>query len=81
MWDILSLDREQQYGYNRYLDYLHVKASEAFTLKIEGEEKVKQLRSIEIAKNLIDMGLDNAMIAKGTGLTLAQIEQLRHGED
>ena len=79
--DIMRLDREQQYGYNRYLDYLHVKASEAFTLKIEGEEKVKQLRSIEIAKNLIDMGLDNAMIAKGTGLTLAQVEQLRHGED
>ncbi len=79
--DIMRLDREQQYGYNRYLDYLHVKASEAFTLKIEGEEKVKQLRSIEIAKNLIDMGLDNAMIAKGTGLTLAQIEQLRNRLD
>ncbi|MCC7223392.1 MAG: hypothetical protein IT273_06675 [Chitinophagales bacterium] len=58
-----------------------MKASEAFTLKIEGEEKVKQLRSIEIAKNLIDMGLDNAMIAKGTGLTLAQIEQLRNRLD
>ena len=79
--DIMRLDREQQYGYNRYLDYLHVKASEAFTLKIEGEEKVRQSEKIEIAKNLIDMGLDNAMIAKGTGLTLAQIEQLRHGED
>ena len=75
--DIMRLDKEQQYGYNRYLDYLHVKASEALTLKIEAEEKVKQ----EIAKNLMAMGLDNATIAKGTGLTLAQIEQLRNRED
>ena len=42
---------------------------------------MRQSEKIEIAKNLIDMGLDNAMIAKGTGLTLAQVEQLRHGED
>jgi len=79
--DIMRLDREQQYGYNRYLDYLHVKASEAFTLKIEGEEKVKQLRSIEIAKNAMKKGVDDELIADITGLTLAQIEQLRQGED
>ena len=79
--DIMRLDKEQQYGYNRYLDYLHVKASEALTLKIEAEEKVRQSEKIEIAKNLIDVGLDNATIAKVTGLTLAQIEQLRNRED
>jgi predicted transposase/invertase (TIGR01784 family) len=36
--DIMRLNKEQSYGYNRYLDYLHYKASEAFTLKIEQEE-------------------------------------------
>ena len=71
--DVMRLDKEQQYGYNRYLDYLHVKASEALSMKIEAEEKVK----IEIAKNLILLGLDNATIAKGTGLSLEQIETLR----
>ena len=32
---------------------------------------------IEITKNLIALNLDNATIAKGTGLTVEQIEQLR----
>ena len=31
--DIMRLDKEQQYGYNRYLDYLHYKASEILSLR------------------------------------------------
>jgi predicted transposase/invertase (TIGR01784 family) len=79
--DVMRLDKDQQYGYNRYLDYLHVKASEALSLQIEAEEKVRKdenyKKAVEIAKNLIIIGLDNATIAKGTGLTVEQIEQLR----
>jgi predicted transposase/invertase (TIGR01784 family) len=75
--DVMRLDREQQYGYNRYLDYLHLKASEALSLQIEAEEKVRRSEKIEIAKNLISLGLDNATIAKGTGLSIEQIETLR----
>lgn len=37
----------------------------------------KQEEKIEIAKNLIAINLDNATIAKATGLTIAQVEQLR----
>jgi hypothetical protein len=77
----MRLDREQQYGYNRYLDYLHLKASEALSLKTEAEEKIRKdenlKKAVEIAKNLISLGLDNATIAKGTGLPLEQIETLR----
>jgi len=40
--DIMRLGEEQRYGYNRYMDYLHYKASEALTLKIETEEKIKE---------------------------------------
>jgi len=40
--DIMQLNQEQRYGYNRYMDYLHYKASEAYTLKIETEEKIKE---------------------------------------
>ncbi|TAH30324.1 MAG: Rpn family recombination-promoting nuclease/putative transposase [Cytophagales bacterium] len=76
--DIMRLDKEQQYGYNRYLDSLHLKASEALSLKIEEEEKVRKDEKYEIAKNLIVLGLDDATITKGTGLTLAEIESLRH---
>ena len=77
-FDVMRLDKEQYYAYNRYLDYLHVKASDALTLQIEAEDKVRQTRNIEIAKNFISIGLDNETIAKGTGLTVEQIEQLRN---
>lgn len=79
--DIMRLDKEQQYGYNRYLDYLHYKASEILSLKLVAEDKVRQDRNVEIAKNFIVMGLDNITIAKGTGLTVEQIEQLRIEKD
>jgi len=79
--DVMRLDKEQQYGYNRYLDYLHVKASEALSMKIEAEERIRKeenlKKAVEIAKNLISLGLDNATIAKGTGLSPEQIEILR----
>ncbi len=76
--DIMRLNKEQQYGYNRYLDYLHLKASEALSMQAEAEEKVRSERSVEIAKKLIALGLDSTTIAQGTDLNLAQIEQLRH---
>ena len=79
--DIMRLDKEQQYGYNRYLDYLYYKASEILYLRLEAEDKVRQDRNVEIAKNFIVMGLDNITIAKGTGLTVEQIEHLRIEKD
>jgi len=79
--DIMRLDKEQQYGYNRYLDYLHYKASEILSLRLVAEDKVRQDRNVEIAKNFIVMGLDNITIAKGTGLTVEQIEDLRIEKD
>jgi len=79
--DIMRLDKEQQYGYNRYLDYLHYKASEILSLRLVAEDKVRQDRNVQIAKNFIIMGLDNVTIAKGTGLTVEQIEDLRSEKD
>ncbi len=79
--DIMRLDKEQQYGYNRYLDYLHYKASEILSLRLEAEDIVRQDRNVEIAKNFIVMGLDNITIAKGTGLTVEHIEHLRIEKD
>jgi predicted transposase/invertase (TIGR01784 family) len=79
--DIMRLNKEQQYGYNRYLDYLHLKASEALSLRAEAEEKIRNQRSVEIAKNAILEGFDNAMISKLTGLTIEQIEALRNEKD
>jgi predicted transposase/invertase (TIGR01784 family) len=76
--DVMRLDKEQQYGYNRYLDYLHLKASEALSLQIEAEEKVRNKRSIEIAKKMISAGSKDDFISQITDLTTEQIEQLRN---
>jgi predicted transposase/invertase (TIGR01784 family) len=79
--DIMRLDKEQQYGYNRYLDYLHLKASEALSLQAEVEEKVRKdenyKKAVEIAKSLLQTVLNNEDIAKHTGLTVEKVEQLR----
>jgi predicted transposase/invertase (TIGR01784 family) len=71
--DMMRLSKEAQYGYSRYLDYLHVKASEAYSLQIQAEENIK----IEIAKNAVLEGASSDFIAKITGLTVEQIQKLR----
>ncbi len=76
--DIMRLNKEAEYGYNRYLDYLRVKASEAFSLKKEAEEKVANQKAIEIAKKLIKRNLTNEEISEDTGLTIEEIELLRN---
>jgi predicted transposase/invertase (TIGR01784 family) len=75
--DIMRLPTDDQYGYNRYLDSLHLKASEIFTLQTEAEFKVEERKAIEIAKKSILKGLDNQTISEITDLTLVQIEKLR----
>lgn len=47
--DIMRLAKGDQYGYNRYLDSLHLKASEMFSLQTEAEFKVRD----EVAKRLM----------------------------
>ncbi len=44
----------------------------------EAIEQAELNRNLEIAKNFIMLGIDNTTIAKGTGLTLEQVEQLRN---
>ena len=75
--DIMRLDKEQQYGYNRYLDYLHYKASEILSLRLVAEDKVRQDRNVEIAKNLMIKASEDTFITDITGLTLGQIEEIR----
>jgi predicted transposase/invertase (TIGR01784 family) len=75
--DMMRLPKEDQYGYNRYMDSLSLKASEVFSLKSEAEFKVKDKRNIEIAKNGIYEGLTNELISKLTGLTIEKIQELR----
>lgn len=75
--DIMRLPTDDQYGYNRYLDSLHLKASEIFTLQTEAEFMVRENEKIEIAKKLIGKGFDNFTIAEITELSIENIENLR----
>jgi len=75
--DIMRLEKEDQYGYNRYLDSLHLKASEVFSLQTEAEFKVEERKAAEIAKKGIIEGLSNELISKLTSLSIEKIKELR----
>jgi predicted transposase/invertase (TIGR01784 family) len=75
--DLMRLPKEDQYGYNRYMDSLSLKASEIFSLKSEAEYKVRENEKFEIAKNAIINGAENDFISKITGLTIEKIQELR----
>lgn len=75
--DYMRLPQDDQFSYNRYLDYLHYKASEILSLRSEAEDKVRQNTNIEIAENAIKKGFDDQTIADLTNLTKAQIKEIR----
>ncbi len=77
--DIMRLEKKERYGYNRYLDSLHLKASEVFSLKKEAEFKVRKDEKIETAKNAIKIGLSIDNIIALTGLDRKEIEDLMRG--
>ena len=76
--DIMRLPKNDQCGYNRYLDSLHLKASEIFSLETEAMFKVREDRNIEIAKKSIEKGFDNETIAEITELSIEKIEEIRN---
>ena len=77
--DIMRLPKDDEYGYNRYLDSLHLKASEIFSLQTEAEFKVREIEKIEIVIKAIKNGADNNFINIISGLTISKIEELRNG--
>jgi len=79
--DIMRLPKEDQYGYNRYMDSLSLKASEVFSLQTEAEFQVEERKATEIAKNGIIEDLSNELISKLTGLTIEKIKELRNDMD
>ena len=76
--DIMRLPQDDQYGYNRYMEYLSYKASEILSLKSEAEYRVIKAREIEIAKKGILKGFDNQTIADLTDLTIEEIGEIRN---
>lgn len=75
--DIMRLPKGDEYSYNRYLDSLHLKASEMFSLQTEAEFKGRDDEKIEVAKKGIVKGFDNKIISELTELSIEKIEELR----
>jgi predicted transposase/invertase (TIGR01784 family) len=59
-------------------DYAFMRAEDEKAKMDQAEKKGKAQEKVEIAKNLMALGLDNSTIAQGTGLTMAEIAQLRN---
>lgn len=78
--DIMRLENDDKYGYNRYLDSLHLKASEIYSLQTEAEFKVRDEEKVEIAKNGIKLNLPNEIISEMTGLSIEKIIELKNDQ-
>jgi predicted transposase/invertase (TIGR01784 family) len=76
--DYMRLPQDDQFSYNRYLDYLHYKASEVLSLQTEAEDRVRQDEKIKLAGIAISKGFDDTTIIDLTGLTKVQIEEVRN---
>lgn len=73
--DYMRLPQDDQYSYNRYLDYLHYKASEILSLRTEAEFRLLE----EVARRSNQSGLDDETTARLTGLTLSYVQKIRQG--
>ena len=76
--DILKLPEKERIAYERYQDDLHYQASMVESTYTIGMKKGRKERDIEIASNLISVGiLDLENISKVTGLSLDEIKALK----
>ena len=79
--DYISMKKEDRLAYESYLTYLSQETSILETAKEEGialgKQEGKKEKSIEIAKNLLDV-LEDEMIAQKTGLTAEEVKNLRN---
>ncbi len=75
--DIMRLNADDKYSYNRYMEYLSYKASEILTLKLEAEDRIRAEEKTKLASNAILKGFDNLTITELTTLTTEQIEEIR----
>lgn len=71
--DYMRLPKEELYSYNRYLDYLHYKASEIYSLKSEAEFALLE----DVAFKSMAKGMNDQLIADITGLSVQYIGGLR----
>jgi len=75
--DVMYLDKEEREIYENDLKRLRIQKSELRTAERKGREEGKVEGKIEVAKQLLQMGMDSITIIKATGLDEAEIEKLK----
>jgi hypothetical protein len=68
-----NLTEEEKKMYDRFQENRRIENSVSYT--------AKQEKAVEIARSLFEIPLSNQEIAKHTGLTVEQIEQLRNEKE
>ena len=74
--DVRKMTEPQRIAYEDYLKYERVRSNEITTALADGLEEGEKRKTIEIAKNLKNLGIPTAQITQATGLTAKKIEKL-----
>ncbi len=75
--EFLSQDREARRLYEERQKYLHDEASMIEWATEKGVAKGEQKKAIEIAKNMLSLGIEVSVIAKASGLPESEVESLK----
>ncbi len=76
LWRVDNLPENEQKNYKYHLKHLMNEASRLFTLKVDAEDRVKNARDREIAKEMKNDGVAIEKIERYTGLSKEEIEKL-----
>ncbi|WP_339785362.1 Rpn family recombination-promoting nuclease/putative transposase [Paenibacillus sp. FSL R7-0313] len=74
--ELLSQDREARRLYEERQKYLHDEASMSEWATEKGIAKGEQKKAIEIAENMLSLGIEVSVIAKASGLPESEVESL-----
>ncbi|MEK8129116.1 Rpn family recombination-promoting nuclease/putative transposase [Paenibacillus filicis] len=75
--EFLSQDQEARRSYEERQKFLHDEASMIEWATEQGIVKGEQKKALEIAKNMLSIGLEVSVVAKASGLSEADVESLK----
>jgi predicted transposase/invertase (TIGR01784 family) len=75
--EFLSKDTQTRMEYDARVKFLRDEASRVEGAKAEGRAEGEHRKAVEIAKNLLAMGLEIEAIAKASGLSEAEVRSLK----
>lgn len=78
MSNILKVDLSNDEGERHAVQQREMYLQDQLAINQEKYEQGKQDRNIEIAKSLLSAGMDIGFVSKHTGLSVEEIEKLKH---